>query len=271
MAARIVPTSVVAATRSSSVRRHRSLRAGAFALGVALTAQAAGAQRGLEVLPGVGQEQIYEQGEAWVVSDAPVQIALSASARDRKRGWLELTAVNQSTKPVTITERNVRISAGGQPVRVYTSKDVLQAEQSRQNWQRFAVAMLAGANAAYAHNSGDYSGNGQFQVQGRDAFGRFSASGSAQVSGTDPVARQMAISEANRTSTLLASSVAAQQAARMESLDVALFKAETLQPGEFIGGRVQFDLPRKARGSQELEVVIALESGEHRFRMLVDG
>jgi hypothetical protein len=143
--------------------------------------------------------------------------------------------------------------AGGQVVRglkVYTYEDLVKEERNRQVAAAVITGLAAGANAAAASQAGYYNANAT--VYGPRGVSNVS------IHGYDPTAAAVAQSNAAAQNEAMIATTIEAGRRNMDLLEKAVIKDNTLFPGEWYGGQVQFDPPDDKTGKN---LVISIQVG----------
>lgn len=213
---------------------------------------ASAADRVFEFLPAEGQELIYQDGVAYLLlKGQKFSMAAGLEENDGKRGWVGLVISNLDSAPVTVFDNLLAAESNTKPLKVY-NYDALKAEIDRAARMRaFGAALAAAGNsmsasaAGYQRQSGTYRAN--TQVYGPTGGNYGSATTTGTYSGTtyDQGAVKAAQDRADEKNRQLMSSISQQTAAAKGDLQSRVLRTNTVNPGESIGGSLQFDLPKK--------------------------
>ncbi len=229
------------------------MKAVAFAFFAAISAAAA-AVAGERVAEWVDVPEasfLYQDGVRWATKTGPVSIAVALYPRDKSTGYMQVMVLNSSDAAVNVLNRDVVVSSGGAPLRVWTAQDVAKQVKRSQFWERLGTGLAAAGNSYNASQAGAYSQQGNFSgsyaSQGvGSSSGKFAGSYTAQ--GFDSTAQQQAMARANAQNAQAVSDLNAKQQAEASGATAGMLLDQTVPPGTHYLGYLVFDLPKRKRG-----------------------
>lgn len=240
------------------------------------------APRVVKPLPLQGQELVYENGQAFLLSRGQrATIVLSPESIDSKRVWIALSFMNSGDRAFLVTEVPVRVTsvttAGNRPVSVLGRTELEKAEKRRQMWENIGAGLAAGLNAYSAGQQG-HSTSTTYHSGSATAYGNNGGYAQATYSGTsttyhyDAAAAQAAHMRAATNTQNMMNAIQAERQARQSALESSVLQNHTLAAGQQYSGRVQIELPRKKRNEgQAIELIVSAGGEEHPFLLLADG
>jgi hypothetical protein len=209
--------------------------------------------------PGQGQQALVRDGQPAIVSRrASSLVMVRPASRQFKAGRRPVYVVainNMGGAPLQFTISNLWVGqiAGGKVVRglkVYTYEELVQEERNRQVAAAVVTGLAAGANAAAASQAGYYNANAT--VYGPRGVSNVS------IHGYDPTAAAIAQSNADAQNEAMIASTIENGRRNLDVLEKAVIKDNTLFPGEWYGGQVQFDPLNDSAGKT---IVISIQVG----------
>jgi hypothetical protein len=206
-----------------------------------------------------GQQTMVRDGNPAIVSRRGTSLVMvrpaSRQFKAGKRPTYVVAMNNMGGAPLQFSMANLwvgqlvngKVARG---LRVYKYEDLVQEERNRQVAAAVATGLAAGANAYSAANAGYYNANATV----------YGPRGSSNVSiaGYDPTARAIAQSQAAAQNDAMIASTIETGRRNLDVLEKAVIKDNTLFPGEWYGGAVQFDPPEDAAGKN---IVIRIQVG----------
>jgi hypothetical protein len=179
----------------------------------------------------------------------------SRQFRAGKRPVYVVAINNMSGAALQFTVANLWVGqiAGGKVVRglkVYSYEELVQEEHNRQVAAAVVTGLAAGANAYSAAHAGYYNANAT-------VYGPKGTSNVA-ISGYDPTAAAIAQSNAAAQNEAMIASTIETGRRNLDVLERAVIKDNTLFPGEWYGGQVQFDPLNDSAGKT---IVISIQVG----------
>jgi hypothetical protein len=215
-----------------------------------------------------GQDSIIRDGQAALVSRAPMSLVMVAPAsrqfRDGGRPAFVIGIYNLS--PGALQFRVADITAtqlvGQQTVqlKVFTYDELVQEEKNRQVAAAILTGLAVGANAASAATAGYYHSNstvstpqGLYQVQ---------------TTGYSPTANAIAQANASAQNEALISATIERGQQNLATLEKSVIKDDTIFPGEWYGGQLVLQ-PLESTGSRDIPKTysIALMVGQDRHQI----
>jgi hypothetical protein len=209
--------------------------------------------------PGQGQQALVRDGQPGIVSRRATSLVLvrpaSRQFKSGKRPVYVVAINNMSGASLQFSVANLWVGqiSGGKVVRglkVYTYEELVQEEHNRQVVAAVATGLAAGANAYSAANAGYYNANAT-------VYGPRGVSNVA-ISGYDPTAAAIAQSNAAAQNEAMVASTIETGRRNLDVLERAVIKDNTLFPGEWYGGQVQFDPLNDSAGKT---IVISIQVG----------
>lgn len=196
---------------------------------------ASAAERVFEFVPTEGQELTYENGIPYLLlRGEKFFVGAALEENDGKRGWIALVISNSSTTPVTVLDNVLAAESNTKPLKIY-NYDSLKAELTRAaRMRKFGAALTAGLRS-YTAGGGLGAGSQRY-----------------------PEAQDRA-DEENRQ---LKSSINQQTAAAKGDIQSRVLRTHTVNPGESVGGSLQFDLPKKNKKDPAVVRMTATVAGE---------
>jgi hypothetical protein len=217
--------------------------------------------------PYPGQESLVRDGVPSILSRQAKSLVLVRPARrqfeSNQRPIFVLAMYNLTGTPLQFAATSVsvaQIEQGGQirPLRVYTYDELVAEEQRRQTVRAIGAGLAMAGNSMSAASAGYYNGTAT-------VYGPYGAS-TVNVRGYDPTAAAIAQSTAAaQNEAMIANTVAIGQR-NMDALERSVIKDDTLLPGEWYGGQIQFDPPN---GSSAKSYVITLRVGADTHQVAV--
>lgn len=188
------------------------------------------------------QENVIRDGVPGLVSRQPKSVVmLRPSGRGVVPGQRPVYVVavqNLSVRPVDLRVADIRVvqTKQGQFARalpVKTYEQLAKEEKTRQVIGAIGVGLGAAGSAMQASNAGYGTATTHTPY------------GTYQTSYYSPAAQQIAIANANAENARNAAVFAHRAEANMAALEANVLKDNTVMPGEWIGGTVTFEAPRK--------------------------
>jgi hypothetical protein len=218
--------------------------------------------------PSATQQPLTRDGVQALMSTQPKSaVMLRPAGRGVQPGARAVYVVavqNRSSKPVEMRVADIKVvqTKAGQFARalpVKTYEQLVKEEKTAQVLGGIAVGLGAAANSYNAQNAGYGTAHGTARTY--SPYGTYQTN--VSMSYNDPVARQLAVNQANYQNQQNISNFAANSEANMMALEANVLKDNTVMPGEWIGGTVTFEAPRKefAEGKAK-SYSIAVQIGE---------
>ena len=215
---------------------------------------AAAAERSFLPIATDDQTVEYGDGDAFLVAQTRNAVVIvSYAPRDKSYGYLRIGFRNTGDQPFNVGESSLSVSANGQPLQVLTYADRVKSFKRRQMWAGIATA-VAGATqsysagaAGYQTTTGRYSSTTNSTAYGNGGFGSASATTQGNFSATtydSTAALQARMAVDARNQALRDRQRANAEFQRLELQDRAL-KMNTVRPGNYVMGDVQFALPKR--------------------------
>lgn len=149
----------------------------------------------------------------------------------------------------------------GQPkyLKVYTYDELVAEEHTRQAIQAVALGLSAAGNSMSAASAGHY--NATATVSGPNGFS------TVNVHGYDPSAAAIAQNRAAaQNEAMIGSAVEAGQR-NLVNLERTVIKDDTLLPGEWYGGTMQFDAP-SGSAAKNYNITVQIGNDTHQISVL---
>ena len=205
-----------------------------------------------------GQEAIIRDGQPAIVSRLKNSIVIVRPASRQfqaGRRPVYVVAINNLTnapQQFSVARISVVQKLNGQiaALKVYTYDELVGEERRRQAIQTFATGLAAAGNAMSAANAGYYNSTANVYGPGGVA--------TVNVSGYDPTAAAVAQNRAAAQNDAMIANTIATGQRNLDVLERSVIKDNTLLPGEWYGGQLQFDPPA---GSSGKSYVITLPVG----------
>jgi hypothetical protein len=171
---------------------------------------------------------------------------------------------NLSGAPLQFSVSNLWVGqlAGGKVVRalkVYTYEELVREEHNRQVVAAVVTGLAAGANAAAASQAGYYNANATVS-------GPRGGVSNVSIHGYDPTAAAIAQSNAAAQNDAMIASTIENGRRNLDVLEKAVIKDNTLFPGEWYGGQVQFD-PLNDNVGKTIVISIQVGSDLHQIEV----
>jgi hypothetical protein len=200
--------------------------------------------------PSSTQHSITRDGVGALISQQPKSLVMVRPAGrgvvPGERPVYVVAVQNLSKAPMEIRVADIQVvqTKQGQfaralPVKSY--EKLVEEEKTAQIIGAIALGMGAAANSMNASNAGYGTSHGTVTTSGP----RGTYTSHVQTSYYSPAARQMAVANANAANNAMISDAADQWQANLASLEANVLKDNTVMPGEWIGGTVTFEAPRK--------------------------
>jgi hypothetical protein len=194
--------------------------------------------------PSVDQSAITRDGMAALVSRKPSSIVLIRQAQRQKEAGARpayvIGILNTSKAPINFAFSGIAVTqtvagVGPKTLKTYSYDELVREEKQRQVAAAILVGLAGAASVAAASNSGYYSGSGT--VSG--------AYGTAHISysGYDATAAAIAQTNASIQNQAMIESAVETGRNNLANLENGIIKDNTVFPGEWYGGVVQFDPP----------------------------
>ena len=255
---------------SASMRPSRLFVIVWLALGCAAAADAVAREIG--IVPIGEQEMFVDRGTPHAISYGRVTVAVHVESLNSRRAWLGIVVFNDTDRAVTVMDSGIRAATSGRALEVELAGDILKRERRRQNWQKAGAGLAAGLDAYAAGQQGTYTQRGSFSGTAQSRHGTSTFSGSYSGSGFDAEANRRARADAADRARNLFDGLEAEHSQRRGSLERELFRSQTIPPGGSHMGRLQIELPRRARGAgQQIDIAVEAGGQTHRFVAFVDG
>jgi hypothetical protein len=172
---------------------------------------------------------------------------------------------NLTNAPLQFAVANVSVGQmrDGQMValKVYTYDELVGEEKRRQAFQALATGLAAAGNSMSAANAGYY--NGTATVYGPRGVS------TVNVSGYDPTAAAIAQNRAAAQNDAMIANTIATGQRNMDVLERSAIKDNTLLPGEWYGGQLQFDAPGGS-GAKSYVITLPVGGDVHQIEVTQD-
>lgn len=240
--------------------------AATLALGGCVTAETA------QFKPSLGQETIVRDGNPALISKKPHSIVLVRPAKREfqvgSRPVYVVGVMNAGASSVLLSTKNITVqqTRNGEPVadlKVLTYEDLVNEEKTRQVVAAVLVGVAAAGNAYGASRAGYYNANGTvYTPRGAASF---------RVSGYDPTAAAIAQTNASIENAAMISNAVETGQRNMAALEQQVLKDNTVMPGEWVGGQVQFASPANDPEGKAYRITIAIGSDVHEIDVSQQG
>jgi hypothetical protein len=221
--------------------------------------------------PGVGQQALVRDGQPAIVSQKAKSLIIMQPALPEfqagQRPAYVVGIYNLSNAPINFAMANVHVTqtlADGtaKQLKVITYAQLVKEERDRQIAAAILVGLAAGANAYSASQAGYYHSNSTV----------YSPYGVATVhtTGYSPAAAAIAQANASAQNSAMIGNTIEQGRRNLAVLQQSAIKDDTLLPGEWYGGRLQFEPPVRGSGKtpEKYRITIAIGDEVHSFDVL---
>jgi hypothetical protein len=213
------------------------------------------------------QQSFIRDGQPALVSEKKNSIVLiRPAARQMAAGGRPVFVVgirNLTKVPVDFLVGNVEVTQvtarNTVPLKIFTYEELVQEERTRQVVAAILVGTAAGLNSYSAANAG-YSNNTSTRYTATGAHTTYTTSYS-------PYRAIAAQNRAARENEKMTDATIAQGQANLANLERDVMKDNTLMPGEWYGGTLQFQAPVQEEGSAPKTYTIALQVGSERHEI----
>jgi hypothetical protein len=218
--------------------------------------------------PQAGQQTMVRDGVPVIYSRQRNSLALLRPAlrqfRSGNRPVYVLALYNLTNAPLQFVLVNVRVAQAepnGQvrPLRVYTYDELVAEEHRRQAVRALAVGLAAAGNSMSAASAGNYNGTAVVNTPQGSAFVNYS--------GYNPAAAAIAQDRAAAQNEAMIANVVETGQRNLATLEQTVIKDDTLLPGEWYGGQLQFDAP-EGRGSKTYSITVPIGGDTHQFEVV---
>ncbi|QAY80327.1 hypothetical protein [Sphingosinicella sp. BN140058] len=233
-------------------------------------APAAAAKFDMTFRAGEGQELRMQDGVGAVDSHAEKTSVrlVQQDAAIKKRGAIQLQVMNHGDKAFNVGPENVRaVLNDGSPIEIITYERLRKEEKKRQMWAAVAAGLAAAGNNINASNAGYSSGVGTYRTTTYGSYGSARTYGTARWSSYNSGVAYAAQSQANAENRAMFANLADQNAARMDALRENM-RTSTVDPDDFFGGQIVFELPKAARNGKKpipVTFIVTIDGEEHRI------
>ena len=214
--------------------------------------------------PAQGQQTLIRDGVPVIYSRQRQSLVLLRPAlrqfRAGNRPSYVLALYNLTNEPLQFMIVNVHVAQvqDGQPkyLKVYTYDELVAEEHTRQVIQAVALGMSAAGNSMSAASAGHY--NATATVSSPNGFS------TVNVHGYDPSAAAIAQNRAAaQNEAMIGSAVEAGQR-NLVNLERTIIKDDTLLPGEWYGGTMQFDAP-SGSAAKNYNITVQIGNDTHQI------
>ena len=211
-----------------------------------------------------GQDALVRDGQPTIISRRPESIVMLKPATRQFQAGSRPTYVmamyNSGRGPLQFSLGNVSVVqvAGGEnrTLKIYSYEELASEERTRQAIQALGAGMAAAGRSMSAANAGYY--NTTATVYGPRGVSN------VNVNGYDPTAAAIAQSTAAAQNEAMMTNVIETGQRNMAALERTILKDNTLLPGEWYGGLMQF-APPVGNASKTLEMTIQVGSDVHQI------
>ncbi len=174
--------------------------------------------------------------------------------------WSPLITLGRESVLLSPSNITVEQMANGEPIgslKVITYEELVREEQSRQVMAAILVGVAAGANAAAANNAGYYNSRSTI----------YTPRGTATVytSGYSPAAAQIAKNNAAFENAAMTAAVIERGQQNLAGLEQQVLKANTIMPGEWVGGQAHISPPAKTESGKEYRITVVVGADVHQI------
>jgi hypothetical protein len=200
--------------------------------------------------PSATQQPIIRDGVEALISNQPKSVVMlrpsGRGVEPGKRAVYVVAVQNLSSKPINLRVADIQVvqTKNGQHARalpIKTYEQLAKEEKTRQVIGAIGLGLSAASTTAAANNAGYGTAHGTATTYG--PYGTYKTN--ASMSYYDPAARQLALAQANAQNNQNFQNFATRSEANMAALEMDVLKDNTVMPGEWIGGTVTFEAPRK--------------------------
>jgi hypothetical protein len=240
---------------------------GLLALGIAALLCGCATTIRVESIASDGQEQIYRNGVAALVSKKNVVVAVSPAEPTRRSNQnprFVVSMLNTSPVPIDLDSTNVAATSDGKAVHVYTYEEVVADIQRRQAIAAALTAVggaLQAASAAQAASSRSYNGTYTVTSSNYNTYGSGTYSGSVY----DPAAGQAAAAAVNAQTNANMAAIRANGEAALSDAAQTLLKRQTVFPQSNFGGVVMLGAIDVPDAGDLLLIRVTIGGDEHTF------
>lgn len=220
-----------------------------------------------EFQPTQGQQTLIRDGVPVIYSRQRQSLVLIRPAlrqfRARGRPEYVLALYNLTNGPLQFTVANVHVAQtqDGQLkyLKVYTYDDLVQEERTRQAIQAVGVGLAAAGNAMSAASAGNYNATAVVNSpQGLTTV---------NVHGYDPAAAAIAQNRATAQNEAMISNAVEMGQQNLVNLERTVIKDDTLLPGEWYGGQLQFEAPTGS-APKSYSITVQIGSDIHQINVI---
>jgi hypothetical protein len=176
--------------------------------------------------------------------------------------------MNLNTEPANVGSESISITLGdGTNVAVVPYEKLLKEKKNEEMWAAIAVGLSAAANSYSASQAGYSSGSAAFSGSTYTPYGQTSTFGTTNYSGYNAGAAYSAGVIARSENQAMFDRMSSQIEANRDALKT-LLRTTTIDPGDFTGGLVTFEIPavaRRAKSSLPVKITVAFGGELHEF------
>ncbi|WP_223478763.1 hypothetical protein [Oricola indica] len=214
-----------------------------------------------------GQTALVRDGQPAIVSKKPGSILIVQPAKEGfpqgSRPEYVIGLFNPGTEPLAFSVANIRVKQTletGKPhkLKVFTYEQLVAEERSRQVATAILLGVAAAADSYSASQAGYYNSTSTV----------YTPRGTAVVSTTGYSSTAAAIAQASATAESNARMDSAIESGRrnLANLRNTILKDHTLLPGEWYGGKLQFEPPKKqSTPQQSYQITVYIGGDAHVF------
>jgi hypothetical protein len=219
------------------------------------------------------QQAVTRDGSPALISAKRNVVMLKASGEEMESGERPTFVValqNMQADPVNLSPNRITarvLSADGtfRPLKVYSYAELVAEEKRRQTMAAVGAVLVGVSRGISAANAGYSNTNGSF-----NAYNSYGASAHGTYSSRSYNAYQAYSAQqlANAQTSADFAAIRDEGAYNLQRLQGTIIKAHTLAPGEWYGGTIVLDKPKKDKtGSAAYSVSIELDGEEHVFHV----
>jgi hypothetical protein len=218
--------------------------------------------------PNAGQQTLLRDGVPIIYSRQQQSLVLVRPAKrqfhSNRRPVYVVALYNASKGPLQFLIGNLHVAQLQQDgqirgLKVYTFDELVSEEHTRQAVQAVATGLAAAGNSMSAASAGNYNSTAVVNGPGGSAF--------VNVHGYDPAAAAIAQNQAAAQNEAMIASAVETGQRNLEALERSAIKDNTLLPGEWYGGQLQFDPPSGDDEQKNYVITIQIGNDAHQINV----
>jgi hypothetical protein len=170
---------------------------------------------------------------------------------------------NLTNAPLQFLVGNVHVAqvqdAQSRSLKVYTYDELVSEERTRQAIQALGVGLAAAGNAMFAASAGNY--NATANVYGPNGVS------TVNIHGYDPTAAAIAQNRAATQNEAMISNAVETGQRNLVNLERTVIKDDTLLPGEWYGGQLQFE-PPNGSAPKNYNITVQIGTDTHQINIV---